>query len=137
MTELCCPKFNPKKWDDKILKWKNKKFIKDKVFTVFFMPVNFGMIMRKLDEKVRNSGAKIKDILCLSDHTSLWNMDVYLAVDKKIPDAENVALSGTFLSKVYEGPYKDTQKWCDDFKKHAKKKGFNIKKWLMWYTTWP
>jgi len=34
--EECCPKFNPKKWDKKILNWKNKKFIKGKVFTIFY-----------------------------------------------------------------------------------------------------
>lgn len=27
----CCPKFDPKPWDGKIMEWKNKKFVKDKV----------------------------------------------------------------------------------------------------------
>jgi hypothetical protein len=36
--EECCPKFDPNPWDGKILEWKNKKFIKDKVFTFFYMP---------------------------------------------------------------------------------------------------
>ena len=38
----CCPKFNPEPWDGKTLEWKDKLFIKDKVFTFFYMPVNFG-----------------------------------------------------------------------------------------------
>jgi len=76
--------------------------------------------MKRLDEKVRKAGAEIPDWLCLSDHTSKWNMDVYLAVDKEIPDAENTTISGTFLSKVYEGPYKDTGKWCNDFENTQK-----------------
>lgn len=59
---------------------------------VFDMPVNFGAVMKRLDEKIRKSEATIPDYLCLSDHTSKWNMDVYLAVDKKIPGAENVTL---------------------------------------------
>jgi hypothetical protein len=101
------------------------------------MPVNFGGVMRKLDRKVRDAGAGIIDNLCLSDHTSKWNMDVYLAVNKNIPDANNVLLSGKFLSKVYEGPFKDTKKWCDDFEAYAKEQGYEIKKWFMWYTTCP
>ena len=135
--DICCPKFNPIPWDDRIFEWESKKFIKDKVFTVFYMPMNFGKIMKRLDEKVRNAGGMIPDWLCLSDHTSKWNMDVYLAVNKEIPDAENVVLSGKFLSKVYEGQYKDTGKWCKDFESLAKSKELDIKKWYMWYTTCP
>lgn len=135
--EECCPKFNPKPWDGKTFEWKNKKFVKDKVFTLFFMPINFGSAMKRLNEKVENANAKIPDWLCLSDHTSKFNMDVYLAVDKEIPNAENVTLSGKFLSKVYEGPFNDTGKWCEDFKEYAKSKKLEIKKWYMWYTTCP
>jgi hypothetical protein len=46
-------------------------------------------------------------------------------------------LSGKFLSKVYEGPFKNTGKWCKDFEKYAESKNSKIKKWYMWYTTCP
>ena len=101
------------------------------------MPINFGGVMKKLDRKMREAGASIPDNLGLSDHTSKWNMDMYLAVDKEIPDADNVTLSGRFLSKVYEGPFKNTKKWSDDFEAYAKGQGYEIKKWFMWYTTCP
>ncbi|MFH1821522.1 MAG: hydrolase [Methanobacteriota archaeon] len=136
-NEQCCPKFDPKPWDGKIIEWKNKRFIKDKVFTIFHIPMNFGKAMKRLDEKVRKAGAKMPDWLCLSEHTSKWNMDVYLAIDREIPDAENVAISGKFLSKVYEGPYRDTGKWCHDFEAYAKSKNLEIKKRYTWYTTCP
>ena len=133
----CCPEFNPEAWDGKILEWNNKKFIKDKVFTFSYMPVNFGSVMKRLDKKVQNVGAQIPDYVCLSDHTSKWNMDLFLAVDKEIPDANNVTLNGRFLCKVYEGPFQDTGKWCKDFEHYAKSKELNITKWYMWYTTCP
>jgi len=133
----CCPEFDPLPWDDKVLEWDHKKFIKDSVFTFFFMPVNFGRVMKRLDGKVRNAGATIPGWLCLSDHTSRWNMDLYLAVDKDVAGAENTTLSGKFYSKVYEGPFRDTGKWCKDFEDAAKTRGFAVKKWYMWYTTCP
>lgn len=133
----CCPKFDPAPWEEKIFDWDEKKFIKEKVFTLFFMPVNFGSVIRKMVGKVDKAGAGTPDGLCLSDHTSKWNMDLYLAVDKEIPNAGNVTLSGKFLSKVYEGPFKNTGKWCEDFESYAKKNGFEVKKWYMWYTTCP
>ena len=136
-NEECCPKFDPVPWDGKVLEWGNKKFIKGKVFTLFFMPVNFGSVIVKLMAKVKDAGAGTPENLCLSDHTSKWNMDLYLAVDKEIPRAENVVLSGRFFSKVYEGDFKETGEWCRDFENIAKERGMKIEKWYMWYTTCP
>ena len=133
----CCPRLDPSLWDGKIFEWEGKKFIKDKVFTFFFMPVNFGSAMTRSIKRIEESGAKMLEGLVLSDHTSKWNMDLYLAVDKEVPGAENVQLSGKFLSKVYEGDFKDTGKWCKDFEGYAKDKGLEVKKWYMWYTTCP
>jgi hypothetical protein len=87
--------------------------------------------------KSRAAGAILPGNICLSDHTSKWNMDLYLAVDKEIPDVDNTTLSGKFLSKVYEGPFQNTGKWCKDFEQFASKKGLTISKWFMWYTTCP
>ena len=133
----CCPQFDPKPWDGRVVKWPEKKFVRDKVFTLFHMPINFGAVMKRLNQKAERAQAKMPDWLCLSEHTSPWNMDVYLAVDRKIPDAENVTLSGKFLTKVYEGPFKETGKWCQDFAAYAQKQNLAMKKMYMWYTTCP
>lgn len=133
----CCPRFNPEPWNEKVLEWQEKKFIKGKLFTFMHMPINFGSAITRLMKLVDTNNAKTPDNLCLSDHTSKWNMDIYLAVDKDIPRAENVTLSGKFLSKVYEGNFKDTGIWCQDFEKYVKDQGLEVKKWYMWYTTCP
>jgi hypothetical protein len=133
----CCPQFDPAPWDNKVLYWDNKRFIKDKVFTLFYMPLGFGSAMKRLNAKVEAAGAEMTDWLCLSDHTSMWNMDLYLAVDREVKGAENVLLSGKYFSKVYEGPYKDTGKWTKDFAASVKDEGYNLKKTYMWYTTCP
>lgn len=134
---ICCPQIDPSQWEDKIHEWDQKMFIKSRVCTFFYMPMNFGKVMKKLDVKVTKSGAKMPDWLCLCDHTSKWNMDVYLAVDKVVTGIENTSLSGKFYSKVYEGPFKDTGKWCKDYESVANAKGWKVKKWFMWYTTCP
>ncbi|HOZ36606.1 MAG TPA: hypothetical protein PLR18_02130 [bacterium] len=136
-NQECCPKFDPAPWDGKILDWDKKRFIKGKVFTLFFMPINFGKVIVKLMAKIDKAGAKAEDWMSLSDHTSKWNMDLYLAVDKEVPGAENITLSGKFFSKVYEGDFKQTGKWCQDYENIVKDKGMKVKKWYMWYTTCP
>jgi hypothetical protein len=136
-NDICCPKFEPAPWAEKVFNWENKKFIKDSVFTLYYMPVNFGSAMRKIDKKVKEAGAEIPGWLCLSDHTSPWNMDLYLAVDKMIPNAKNLSLSGKFVSKVYEGPYKETGNWQKHFAGWCAEKGYKPVKTYMWYTTCP
>lgn len=134
----CCPKFEPELWDEKILEWDNKKFIKGSICTFMYMPLNFGAVMRKLDAKIRNSGASMqKDGLCLSDHTSGWNMDIFLAVDREVEGLNNVTISGKYLCKVYEGDFRETGKWCKDYDNFAKSKNMKIEKMYMWYTTCP
>ncbi|OQB12404.1 MAG: hypothetical protein BWY15_02232 [Firmicutes bacterium ADurb.Bin193] len=133
----CCPKLDPTLWDEKDFTWENKKFVRDRVFTLFYVPMNFGAVIKRLMNKVEKNGAQTPDYLCLSDHTSKWNMDILLAVDKEISDADNVTLSGNFISKVYEGDFKETGKWCSDFEEYVKSKDLNIKKMYMWYTTCP
>ncbi len=135
--EVCCPKFDPTPWDNKEFNWENKKFIKSNVFSLMYMPLNFGGVISKLMKKVDATGRKLEGNLCLSDHTSKWNMDIYLAVDDIVPEADNVTISGKFVSKVYEGDFKDTGKWSQDFKQYVESKNYKIEKWYMWYTTCP
>lgn len=137
LSPVCCQKFDPKLWDDKTFIWENKKFIKDKVFSLFYMPMNFGQVMKRLDTFVSQAGASVPEWLCLSDHTTKWNIDVYLAVDKDIPGANNTSKSGKYFCKVYEGPFKNTGIWMKDFENIVKSKGFNKNNILLWYTTCP
>ncbi len=134
---ICCPKFDPAPWDQKVFEWKDKKFIKDHVITFLYMPLNFGAVMRKLDKKVREANAEIPDWMGLSDHTSKWNMDIYLAVNKEIEGVQNTTLNGTFTTKVYEGPFKETGNWHKDFVAWCTSKGYKTGKIFMWYTTCP
>lgn len=135
--DICCPEFSPELWDQKEFSWEGKKFVKSRLWTFFYIPIGFGKTMTKLIESFDKAGATVVDNVCLSDHTSSFNMDVYLATDKEIPDAENVTISGKFISKVYEGPYQDTGIWTEDFKVYASSKNYEVKKWYMWYVYCP
>lgn len=133
----CCPPFVPGPWDGVDLEWKGKRFVKSRVFTFLYIPVNFGSVITRLMKKTGAAGAETPDRLCLSDHTSRWNMDIYLAVDREVPGLANTTISGRFLSKVYEGDFKETGRWCKDFSEYAASKPCKISKLYLWYTTCP
>lgn len=135
--QQCCPKFDPEPWHDKEFDWNDKLFIKDTVKTFFYMPINFGKVISRIFKVAENAGASTPDFVCLSDHKSLWKMDMLLAVDKKIPNVKMTRLSGHYFSRVYEGNYNNTNKWCADFEDEAKLRNMVVGKMYMWYTTCP
>ena len=134
----CCPKFDPEPWQEKEQHWDNKLFVKDRVRCLFHIPLNFGKVMTRNMERIEQAAAFTPDPpLGLSDHTSRWNMDLYLEVSEEVPGAEHARLSGTYLSKVFEGPFKDTGKWCSEMAEWVESRGKEIKKELLYYTTCP
>ena len=133
----CCPRFNPEPWDEKEITWQDNLFIKDHVRSFFHIPLGFGKVMVKNMEMIQAADALAPEPLMLSDEKSLWGSDLYIAVSKEVPQAEMVRISGNFLTKVFEGPYKNAGKWVKEMKTYVRAKGREIKKMYFFYTTCP
>jgi hypothetical protein len=133
----CCPRFNPEPWDQKEITFQDKLFVKDHVRSFFHIPLNFGKVMVKNMEMIKDAGALVPIPVMLSDENSLWGADIYIAVAKEVPGAEMARISGTFLTKVFEGPYKDVRKWVQEMKVYVKSKAKQMKKMYFFYTTCP
>jgi len=137
--KTCCPKFDPKPWDEKEFVWKNKLFIKDEVKSFMHIPLNIGPVTQKMWRKVKEAKAEMPEgeFILLSYEQSSWKSIQYLSVSKEVPDAENVQLSGTYLTKVFEGPYKEAPNWHREMTNYVKGKGKEVKKIYFYYTTCP
>lgn len=133
----CCPRFNPEAWDEKEVTWTEKLFVKDKVWSILHIPLNFGQVMVRNMEKIEKAGASAKDVIVLSDEKSMWGSDIYIAVEKDFPGSNLAKISGTFLTKVFEGPYKDMGKWIKEMNSFITSKGKTAKKMYFFYTTCP
>ena len=46
-------------------------------------------------------------------------------------------ISGTFLTKVFEGPYKDAGQWAQQMKAYVEAKARKMEKMYFFYTTCP
>jgi len=88
-------------------------------------------------ERISEAQALPKKPLLLSDEKSLWGADVYIGVAKEVPGAEMVRISGTFLTKVFEGPYKNIRHWVGEMKVYVESKAKAMKKMYFFYTTCP
>lgn len=133
----CCPRFNPEPWQEKKITWEDKLFVRDRVKSIFHIPINFGRVMVRNMEKVAAADALAPEPVMLADENSLWGADVYIAVQKEVPDAQMQKISGTYLTKVFEGPYKNARHWCRQMTQYVKEKGEQYKKLYFFYTTCP
>lgn len=131
--EECCPTFRPEKWDNKTFNWKNKPFIKATVPTFFHIPYP-PMIGKQITRltKIAVDSKKIdqdrEDILVLFADPHPFKSEIFLSVTGKVQDADNAALTGTFMSKVFDGAYnaipkfiKQMDLYLSDLNKKAKK----------------
>ncbi len=133
----CCPEFDPMPWDDKVITWDGKLFLQDHVRSFLHIPLNFGAVMKRSMAAIDAAGARPSDVIVLSDEKSPWGADVFVAVSKDVPGAKTAALSGTFLTKVFEGPYQNMRKWIEEMNAFVAGRGKTLKKMYFYYTTCP
>lgn len=137
----CCPKFDPEPWHDKEIVWKDKLFIKDTVIQFMHMPLPgvFGKTVARMWKKIEDAGANpdIKDFIMLATESSPWKGELYINATTEVPNAENVKLSGTYITKVFDGPYNAVPKWVNEMSQYVSQKGKTVKKYYFYYTTCP
>jgi hypothetical protein len=133
----CCPPFDPAPWQDKEITWNDEPFVADHVHSLFHVPLNMGKRVVRNQELIEAAGAAPSVPLMLCVEKSPWGADVFIRVAKPVPGARMVNLSGTFLTRVYEGPYRDAPKWAEDMQSFVAGRGKTLEKLYFAYTTCP
>lgn len=135
--KICCPEFDPTPWDKKEIKWKDKFFVKDTIISAFHIPLNFGKIMKKNMKKIDEAKAATQRPIVLVDEINPFLSHLYIDVTKPVIGCHDVKLTGNFLSRAFEGPYKNMKKYIKEMKAYAKEKGKETKRNYFFYPTCP
>ena len=137
--EPCCPQFDPRRWDEKELLWKDKLFIRGDVFCILHAPLTMGRVITRLWHQALTVKAEpeLDEFLILSYEASPWKSEQYMAVTREVPHIANVKLSGTFLTKVFEGSYRLSRRWHRQMYDYVKDQGRTPKRIFFYYTTCP
>ena len=134
----CCPRFHDEGWDGQELHFNNKLFVKAKTRSVFHMPLNMGKTFSNTMEAIEAANALDENsLLVLSYDNSPWTAEHYFAVSKPVPGQEMVELSGDYLTKVFEGPYRNAPHWVEEMESYVKSQGKQLDKNYFFYTTCP
>jgi hypothetical protein len=133
----CCAPLDAARWEGATVEWTNKPFVKDHIHAFMHVPLDFGSVMAREHALVERAEAYPEDPLWLVDELSPWGSDVLLATDREVPGAEMVHLSGTFMTKVFEGGFRQIGTWVEAMEKDVASKGRKIDKLYFFYATCP
>ncbi len=134
----CCPRFKPEGWDEQELHFKEKPFIRAKTRSLFHIPLNMGSVFPETLKAIENAGAQSEDdFIVLSHDLSAWTGEHYFSVTRDVPGMEMVHMTGDYLTKVFEGPYKKVPRWQEEMDKYVTEKGNKMDKAYFFYTTCP
>lgn len=136
-SAICCPSFDPEPWDRKAFVWEDKPFVRGTIRSFFHIPMNFGSVISELMKKIEASGAQTDEPLVLSYDSSSWKSELLISVKREVPGLDMVVISGTFMTKVFEGPYKNMGEWIREMKEHVEGQGKEVKKLYAFYTACP
>ena len=134
----CCPKFKQERWNEQELHFKDKLFLKAKTRSIFHIPINMGSVYPKTLTAIQDAGALSNDeFIVLSFDPSPWTGEHFFSITKEVPGHEMVRITGNFITKVFEGPYKNVPKWEKEMKEFVKGTNRQTKKTYFFYTTCP
>ena len=137
----CCPPVDVDYWQHQTHQWHDKLFIKDTVPQIFHMPLpgQIGKVITRMWKKAEAAEAApdLKDFLLLAYDPSPWKSELYMAVTQTVPDAENTTLSGTFITKVFDGPFQKVPQYIKEMNAYLKENGKVPQKYYFYFPTCP
>ena len=134
----CCPRFNPEGWDDVSLHLKDMPMLRAVTMSAMHIPLNMGKVFNRVQSHIEKAGAFDADhYIVLSRDPSPWYAEHLFAVSKPVPDEEMTKLSGDYITRVFEGPYRDARDWFDEMDKLVRANGDLPGKIWFFYTTCP
>lgn len=134
----CCPRFKTEGWDEQELHFNDKLFVKAETRSLFHIPVNMGAVFPKTISAIEKAKARAEEeYLVMSYDLSPWRGEHYFAVNKDVPGQSMELLNGDYLTKVFEGPYKNAPEWEKQMQHYVRDKGKELVKNYFFYTTCP
>jgi hypothetical protein len=133
----CCARLDEARWDSQEFVWKDKPFVKDHIREFLHVPLNFGSVMTRDHAAIEQAQAYAQEPLWLVDEVSPWGSDIYIATDRPVPNMQTEYLSGTFMTKVFTGPFRDIGSWIAQTETFVREHGREVDKLYFFYAICP
>lgn len=134
----CCPRFAAEGWDDQELRFEDKPFVRAKTRSIAHIPINMGAVFRRTFEAIEKANAEDDgQFIVMSRDESPWSAEHLFAVSKEVAGQQTVRLSGDYVTKVFEGPYRQAPTWEREVVQLVRDRGKEVERVWFFYTTCP
>jgi len=137
--EVCCKDIDLSKWNFREVKWNRKPFYVVRYGTFLHIPIGIGKAMVSGMNIVAGKYHTPYPELWLSKETGLFSAKMLFAVKKANPGDPSIEkLSGTFVTRGFQGPYKNMGNYIRVFNEQVKQKyGRKPIELYFWYANCP
>lgn len=134
----CCPRFHPEDWEGVELRFRDKRFVRAVTHSALHVPIDMGRVFGRVLGAIEAAGADDPEgRIVLSRDLSAWKAEHLFAVSDEVAGEEMTTLSGTFITRVFEGPFSGAGAWYDAMKRAAAARGKPDGAVWFYYTTCP
>ncbi len=134
----CCPRFDPAQVPESAVQWHDKLFVVERVTSLLHIPLNIKHKVKRATGLLHSAGAEPSGRpLFLGEELSAFHSNLYVEATHQVPEAHMIRLSGTFLVKAFEGPFRESPKWMAEMERLAAERGKRVTRLLYGYTTCP
>ncbi|WP_372837918.1 hydrolase [Phaeovulum sp.] len=137
-TTGCCPRFHPEGWENTRISFRDKPFLRAMTRSVLHVPLNMGAVFERVMAKINAAGAADpENLIVLSRELSPWSAEHLFAIHAPVDGEEVTALSGDFVTRVFEGPFSDARKWHTELREMSRAADKPDGRSYFYYTTCP
>jgi len=135
-NQQCCPPIDVTQWQDKTHIWEQKLFLygHTRQFLHLPLPGSVNRTIARLWDKANSSGAipPNGEFLLLVADKNAWLSEYYMTITDPVEGMQNVRISGTFYSRVYEGPFYRIPHFIREMDLHFAREGKLAKRYYVY-----
>jgi hypothetical protein len=134
----CCARFDPEGWNGLVLRFREKPFLRAETRSAMYMPLDMARVFARVLGRIEAScGFDPDDTLVLSHDLSPWRAEHFFAVKGDVEGEEMTTMTGDFITKVFEGPYRQVGSWRTEMEALVRDRGKVPGRIYFYYTTCP
>ncbi len=140
--KVCCPVFNPEKWDRKNLEWDEKPFLRETMPALFHIPFPplIGKKIIRMYSIAEKAGINFEDkseTLVLFRDPSPFRTEIYYSVTGRVEGVDDTTISGKFVTRVFDGPFNMIPKYIREMEKYLKESEMKARDYYVHYAYCP
>jgi len=135
--EKHCPQLKKEDWHIVKHVWDKRPFYKTHYRCFLNIPTNLQKVVRESLTTLEKRNLLEKTPIIFSVRENMWGGDLLISIKKQVRDLETRALSGQYISFLFNGDYKNVPAWVKKVTDYGRREYLNFSELLIWHVTCP